>query len=208
MSAVVVKYFIFYFLCYFCSLSEPGLEPLTLGWWGKCLTTVLTLPPILDLNKFGHKFEYNCGSGTRRLNILPIRAYREQHWKGKQILDIYNEIGSDLQCYSFALVWKGVLLLIRAEVIAVIWHQSYESKVAGGKVISETKSKQQSPCRNFMPRPVTSWGNACNACIYKPVRCMHQPVTSQADACTYCKGSKVSSLSWIYLYSSYFGMRD
>jgi hypothetical protein len=36
------------------------------------------------------------------------------------------------------------------------------------------------------------------------VRCMHQPVTSQVDACTYCMGSKVSSLSQIYLYFSYF----
>jgi len=34
---------------------------------------------------------------------------------------------------------------------------------------------------------------------------MHWPVTSQADAYTYCMGSKVSSLYWIYLYSSYFG---
>jgi hypothetical protein len=37
---------------------------------------------------------------------------------------------------------------------------------------------------------------------------MHQPVTSQADhvvaACMYCMGSKVSGLSRIYLYSSYF----
>jgi hypothetical protein len=33
---------------------------------------------------------------------------------------------------------------------------------------------------------------------------MHKPVMSQADACTYCIGSKVSSLSRIYLYSSYF----
>jgi hypothetical protein len=34
--------------------------------------------------------------------------------------------------------------------------------------------------------------------------CMHCPVTSQADACRYCMGSKVSSLSRIYLYFSYF----
>jgi hypothetical protein len=31
-------------------------------------------------------------------------------------------------------------------------------------------------------------------------------MTSQADACIYCMGSKVSSLSPIYLYSSYFDM--
>jgi len=42
-------------------------------------------------------------------------------------------------------------------------------------------------------------------CMHKHVRCMHWPVTSQADACTYNMGSKVSSLSRIYLYSSYFG---
>jgi hypothetical protein len=77
-------------------------------------------------------------------------------------------------------------------------------KVAGGKGISETKSKQQSPCSNCMQRPVMSWGNACSTCMHKPVRCMHQPVTLWADACTYCMGSKVSSLSRIYLYSGYF----
>jgi hypothetical protein len=70
------------------------------------------------------------------------------------------------------------------------------AKVAGDKGISETKSKQQSPCSNCMHQPVTSWGN---------VRCMHWPVMSQANACTYCLGSKVSSLSQTYLYSSYFG---
>ncbi len=40
--------------------------------------------------------------------------------------------------------------------------------------------------------------HAVHACI------MHWPVMSQADACTYCIRSKVSSLSRIYLYSSYF----
>jgi len=70
-------------------------------------------------------------------------------------------------------------------------------KVAGDKGISKLKSKQQSPCSNCMHRPVTSWGNACSTC-------MHCPVTSQGDACTYCMGSKASSLSRIYLYSSYF----
>jgi hypothetical protein len=62
------------------------------------------------------------------------------------------------------------------------------------KGISEMKLKQQSPCSNCMHRPVTSWGNTW----------MHLPVTSQADACTYCMGSKVSSFSRIYLYTSYF----
>jgi len=57
-----------------------------------------------------------------------------------------------------------------------------QNKVVGDKGISEIKSKQQNPCSN----------------------CMHQPVMSQANACTYCMGSKVSSLSRIYLYSSYF----
>ncbi len=47
-----------------------------------------------------------------------------------------------------------------------------------------------------MHRPVT--------CMHQPVMWMHRPVTSKADACTYCMGSKVSNLSWIYLHSSYF----
>jgi hypothetical protein len=80
-------------------------------------------------------------------------------------------------------------------------------KVAGNRGISETKSKQQNPCSNCMHQPVTSWGNACSTCIHKPVRCMHRPVTSQPNACTYCMGSKVSSLSRIYLYSSYFAVQ-
>ncbi len=33
-------------------------------------------------------------------------------------------------------------------------------KVAGGKGISETKLKQQSPCSNCMHHPVMSWGNS------------------------------------------------
>ncbi len=45
--------------------------------------------------------------------------------------------------------------------------------------------------------PVMSWHNACSMC-------MHRLVMSQAIACTYCMGSKVSSLYWTYLYSSYF----
>ncbi len=99
-------------------------------------------------------------------------------------------------------------------------------KAAGDKGISKIKSKQLSPCNNCTHQPVTSWGNACTTCIHKPVRCMqqpvtsqanacctcmhkpvrcmHQPVTSQADACTYCMVSKVSSLSRIYLFSTYF----
>jgi hypothetical protein len=56
-----------------------------------------------------------------------------------------------------------------------------------------------------MHQPVMSRGNACSTCMHKPVRCMHRPVMSQADACTYCMGSKDSSRSQIYLYSSYFG---
>jgi hypothetical protein len=84
---------------------------------------------------------------------------------------------------------------------SVSWVLTKNLKVAGDKGISETKSKQQSNC---MHQPVTSWGNACSTCMDKPVRCMHWPVMSQADACTYCMGSKVSSLSLIYLYSSYF----
>jgi hypothetical protein len=52
-------------------------------------------------------------------------------------------------------------------------------------------------------RPVMSWGDACS-------KYMHWPVTSWAvhmvAACTYCMGSKVLSLSQIYLYSSYFAL--
>ncbi len=58
-----------------------------------------------------------------------------------------------------------------------------------------------------------SWCNACSTCMHKSMRCMHksmrcmhQPVMSQAHACTYCMGSKVSNLSRIYLYSSYFAL--
>jgi hypothetical protein len=80
----------------------------------------------------------------------------------------------------------------------------WTAKVVGDKGISEMKSKQQSPCSNCMHWPVMSWGNACSTCMHKCVRCMHWPVTSQANACTYCMGSKVSSLSQIYLYSSFF----
>jgi hypothetical protein len=57
-------------------------------------------------------------------------------------------------------------------------------KVVGGKGISETKSKQQSPCSNCMHRPVMSWGNACSTCMHCPVMCMHPPVRSQANALT------------------------
>ncbi len=78
------------------------------------------------------------------------------------------------------------------------------NKVTGDKGISETKSKQQSPCSNCMHWPVMSWGNACSTCMLKPVRCMDRPATFKADPCTYCMGSKVSSLSRIYFYSSYF----
>jgi hypothetical protein len=80
-----------------------------------------------------------------------------------------------------------------------------ETKVAGDNGISETKSKQQSPCSNCMHQPVTSCGNACSTCMYKPVRCMHQPVMSQVNPCTYCMGSVVLISSRIYLISSYFG---
>jgi hypothetical protein len=70
--------------------------------------------------------------------------------------------------------------------------------------ISEMKSKQQRPCSNCIHQPVMSWENACSTCMHKPLSCMHRPVMSQDNACTYCMGSKVSSLSWIYLNSSYF----
>jgi len=81
-------------------------------------------------------------------------------------------------------------------------------KIAGGKGISEMKSKQQSPCSNYLHQPVMFWGNACSTCMHQSLRCMHRPVTSQADACTYCMGSVVLISSWIYLYSSYFCLYD
>ncbi len=70
------------------------------------------------------------------------------------------------------------------------------------KGISKTKLKAQSPCNNCMQRLGTSRGdNIVSACTY----CMHQPVMSWGNhmvaACTYRMGSKVSSLSRIYLYS-------
>ncbi len=33
--------------------------------------------------------------------------------------------------------------------------------------ISETKSKQQSPCSNCMHQPVMWWGNSCSRCMHK-----------------------------------------
>jgi len=75
------------------------------------------------------------------------------------------------------------------------------------KGLSETKSKQQSPCSNCIHRPVMSWGNnMVAACTY----CMHRPLMSRGNHVvaggTYCMGSKVSSLSRMYLYSSYFAV--
>ncbi len=94
--------------------------------------------------------------------------------------------------------------LARPACLVLVEQLCPQPKVAGGEGISQMKSKQQNPCSNCMHWPVTSWGNACSTCMHNHVRFMHQPVMSQADACTYCMGSKVSSLSWIYLYSSYF----
>ncbi len=58
-----------------------------------------------------------------------------------------------------------------------------------------------------MQRPVTSWGKACSTNMHQPV--VHASacdITSRSHGwCTYCMESKVSSFSWIYLYSSYFG---
>jgi hypothetical protein len=57
--------------------------------------------------------------------------------------------------------------------------------------------------------PRRNWNNRaspCSNCMHQPVTCMHQPVMSQANACTYCMGSKVSSLSQMYLYSTYFAL--
>jgi hypothetical protein len=67
------------------------------------------------------------------------------------------------------------------------------------KGISETKSKQQTPCSNCMHQPVMSLANACTSQAYACIFCMHCPMTSQADSCSYCMGSVVLILSWIYL---------
>ncbi len=80
--------------------------------------------------------------------------------------------------------------------------------VFSDKGISETKSKQQSPCSNCMHQPVMPWGNACSTCMHKPVRCMHHPVTSQANACTYYMGSVVLISSRIYLIFSNFEFHE
>ncbi len=53
----------------------------------------------------------------------------------------------------------------------------WQNKVAGGKGMSETKSKQKIPCSKCMHRPVMSWGNPCSTCMHWPVVCMHRPVT-------------------------------
>ncbi len=63
------------------------------------------------------------------------------------------------------------------------WHMLNQSSWVS-MCISGTKSKQQSPCSNYMHRPVTSWGNACIGLW----------------GSTYCMRSKVSS----NLYSSYY----
>jgi len=92
------------------------------------------------------------------------------------------------------------------------------TKVAGVKVYPRQtwnfRSHAVSACSNHMIGPwchrlmhVTQ-ADACMyhrdwTCLYG-MYCMHCPVKSQADACRYCMGSKVSSLSRIYLYSSYF----
>ncbi len=55
----------------------------------------------------------------------------------------------------------------------------------------------QQPC----DCPVMSQANACSKCMQQPCCRM-----SQADACSYCMGYVVSISSWIYLYSSYFGL--
>ncbi len=81
------------------------------------------------------------------------------------------------------------------------------------KGISETNLKLYNPSSICMHRPVTSRGNACSTCHRDTfgLCCMHWLVMSQANhmvaACTNCMGFKVSSLSRIYLYSSYFAWK-
>jgi hypothetical protein len=83
----------------------------------------------------------------------------------------------------------------------------YDTKLAGVKVYLRQT-------RNFRAHAVSAciglWchGAMHEVCACISLWCMHQPVMSQAHhmvaACTYCMGSKVSSLSRIYLYPSYF----
>ncbi len=80
-------------------------------------------------------------------------------------------------------------------------------KVAGVKVYTRQtwnfRAHAVSPCIGLWRH-----GSMHAVCTCICLWCMHQPVTSYADhvfaPCTYCMGFKVSSLSQIYLYSSYF----
>jgi hypothetical protein len=59
-----------------------------------------------------------------------------------------------------------------------LWIRHLWFKVAGGKGISETKSKQQSSCSNCMHWPVMPCDNACSTCLHWLVTCMHRPAIS------------------------------
>ncbi len=76
---------------------------------------------------------------------------------------------------------------------------------AGDKGISQTKSKQQSPCSNCMHRPVTSWGNACSTSMHKLVRCTHQlDVTGRCMHLLH--GIQIFKFVLDIPYSSYFAL--
>jgi hypothetical protein len=75
----------------------------------------------------------------------------------------------------------------------------YRCQSNWSKGICETKSKQQSPCSNWMQRPVTSQADACTSQAYACMYCIC-PMTSQADACSYCMGFVVLISYRIYLY--------
>ncbi len=86
-------------------------------------------------------------------------------------------------------------------------------KVAGVKVYPRQtwnfRSHAVSACSNHVIGPWhhrlmhATQADRGKTCLYG-MYCMHCLLTSQADACRYCIGSKVSSLSLIYLYSSCF----
>jgi hypothetical protein len=115
---------------------------------------------------------------------------------------MFYKIGPGLKSFLSINVAGSTKIHYRCLWLNSWWIVTYQSNWSTG--ISKTKSKQQNPCSSCMHRPVMSWGNACTYCMHCSVMCMHWTVTSQTAACTYCTGSKVSSLSRIYLYSSYF----
>ncbi len=114
----------------------------------------------------------------------------------------------------------GFEILILSRIYYLFWllWQDVDSKVAGEKVYPrQTWNLISHVVSAFSNHEISLWchrpmnATQADACMYHRDRtylfgmyCMHCPVTSQANACRYCMGSKVLSLSWIYLYPSYF----